>query len=53
MHITDLDDDILNIIYKEININCHTCFCQFTFNINFYKKINKNYFCSKLCYEHT
>jgi hypothetical protein len=51
MKINELNDDILDIIYKEINIKCHTCNINFNFNTIFYKKISSHYFCSKDCYD--
>lgn len=47
-----LNDDVLDEIYKKINISCHTCKLKFTFKKKFYKKICNNYFCSKECYNH-
>ena len=47
-----LNTDILCIIYNEVDIKCHICHVPFTFENNFYKKVDKFYFCSKLCYEH-
>lgn len=52
MNINNLNNDILEEIYKIINIKCHTCTRKFTFNKTFYCKVGKNYFCSKECYLH-
>ena len=43
-----LPNDIIYIINKNTCIKCHTC--KKIYNNNFYKKQNKNYFCSKICY---
>lgn len=42
-----LNDDVLDEIYKKINISCHTCKLKFTFKKKFYKKICNNYFVVK------
>jgi hypothetical protein len=46
-----LYEDVLNIIFNNSHIECHTCKVQFNFKKNFYKKQGNFYYCSKLCYE--
>ena len=43
-----LPDDIIYFIIDNTNIKCHTC--NRKFNIYFYKKKNKYYYCSDICY---
>jgi hypothetical protein len=47
----ELPNDILYIILANTNIMCHVCQKKYNFNILFYKKQSKFYYCSKLCYE--
>lgn len=44
-----LPDDIINLIFDYTGINCHVCQKQFRFN--FYKKLNKKYYCSLECFD--
>ena len=46
-----LNEDVLNIILDNSNIQCNTCRIKFNFKKNFYKKQDKFYYCSKICYE--
>ena len=46
-----LPDEIIKIILQKTNIRCHICYCNY--NINFYKKQNNYYYCTKDCYEFT
>lgn len=50
MNKNELSDDILFLIYKKANITCHVCKRRFTHRTKLFKKINRNYFCSKICY---
>lgn len=45
---SELPDEIILLIFKKTNIKCHSCNCKY--HINFYKKQNKYYYCSKSCY---
>lgn len=45
-----LCDDVLEIIYNQVNIKCHVCHKKFSFTTLFYKKNGKFYFCSQECY---
>ena len=45
---SELPDEIILLILKKTNIKCHNCYSNY--NINFYKKQNKYYYCSKMCY---
>ena len=49
--ISNLPIDIQNIIASKTNILCHVCQKKYNFKRFFYKKQNKFYFCSKLCYD--
>ena len=40
--------EILNSIFKNTKIRCKCC--NKVFNFNFYNKLDKNYYCSKICY---
>lgn len=51
LSLKDLPNDILIIILANTNIICHVCQKKYNFNILFYKKQSKFYFCSRLCYE--
>lgn len=46
---TELPHDLIVYINNCTNIKCHIC--KKKFNINFFKKLSKNYYCSKICYE--
>jgi len=46
--LSNLPDDIIYFIIDNTNIKCHTCSRKF--NIYFYKKQNKYYYCSDICY---
>lgn len=50
MILTNLSDDILNIILSQINIKCHTCNLKYTLKKSFYIKQHQFYYCSKQCY---
>lgn len=49
MNFNNLPNEIIEYILDNTNIKCKTC--QLKFNLNFYKKLSKFYFCSKICYE--
>ncbi len=49
-NIHELNDDIIKLILKYTNIKCHVC--QKYYTIDFYKKLDKNYYCSKSCFNH-
>jgi hypothetical protein len=51
--INDLPSELQNIILTYTNIICHVCQKKYDFNILFYKKQSKFYYCSKICYEFT
>lgn len=46
--LSKLPDDIIYYIIVNTNITCHTC--KRKYNIYFYKKQNKYYYCSNICY---
>lgn len=52
LNIRELPNDIQNIIFSKTKIICHVCQRKYNFNILFYKKQSKFYFCSKLCYNY-
>lgn len=43
-----LPDDIIKYIINLIDIKCHVCNVQY--NLSFYIKLDKYYFCSESCY---
>ena len=45
----NLGNDLIEYILKLTSIKCHCC--NKILNINFYKKLDKNYYCSKKCFE--
>ena len=45
----ELPIELQELILDYTGIHCHVC--QSRFNINFYKKNNNFYFCSKACYD--
>ena len=45
--LSKLPDDIIYFINDNTNIKCHTCSRKF--NIYFYKKQKKYYYCSNIC----
>lgn len=47
-YLSKLPDDIINYLINKCDIKCHTC--NRKFNIYFYKKQNKYYYCSDICY---
>ena len=47
-----LCDDVLEIIYHDTKIKCHTCYLKFSFTTSFYKKVGNLYFCSENCFNH-
>jgi hypothetical protein len=49
-NIPELNDDIILLILEHTNIKCHTCLKHLT--IDFYKKLDKNYYCSARCFNH-
>ena len=48
--IPELYDDLILLILKYTNIKCHIC--QKNYTIDFYKKLDKNYYCSECCFNH-
>ncbi len=46
-----LPSELQNIILNYTNIICHVCKKKYDFNILFYKKQSKFYYCSRICYE--
>ena len=45
-----LPDEIINVIFNNIKIECWTC--KVKYNLKFYKKLDKNYYCSEECFNH-
>ena len=43
-----LPNEIIELIFILSNIKCHCCNKNYDFN--FYKKLNKNYYCSYDCF---
>ena len=50
INIDYLDKDIIQYILDFTYIYCHTC--KKKYNIDFYIKLDRFYYCSKECYEH-
>ena len=48
--IPELNNDVILLILKYTNIKCHVC--QKYYTIDFYKKLDKNYYCSKCCFDY-
>ena len=46
----ELPSEIIDIIINDVKIECWTC--KVKYNLNFYKKLDKNYYCSEECFNH-
>lgn len=44
-----LPNEIISKIFFNSGVKCHTC--HKIFNFNFYKKLDKNYYCCKECFD--
>ena len=46
----ELPEEIVDLIIQFTKIECWTC--KVKYNLNFYKKLDKNYYCCIECFNH-